>query len=49
MKDIILFFYYDILSRIIPGAFTLAALLLIRDKLPDSWKSFISGNLGWDN
>jgi len=34
MKDMILFFHYDILSRIIPGAFALAALLLIRDKLP---------------
>jgi hypothetical protein len=47
MGNLIPFFYYDILSRITPGAFTLATLLLIRDRLPDSWHSFLSGSLGW--
>jgi len=34
------FFYYDILSRITPGATALATLFLIGDKMPPSWHSF---------
>ena len=41
------FFYYDILSRIIPGAVTIAALLIIRDKLPQSWWDFFGGQQSW--
>jgi len=36
------FFYYDILSRIIPGATTLATLFLIADKLPPTWSAFFA-------
>lgn len=52
MGDVIPFFYYDILARIIPGAFTLSTFLVFRDtpyvgallKLfegADSWKAVI--------
>jgi hypothetical protein len=47
MKDTIPFFYYDILARIIPGAMTLATLLSVRDKLPESWKILFVGSESW--
>ena len=42
------FFYYDILSRITPGATALATLFLIGDKMPPSWHSFfVEGEENW--
>lgn len=42
------FFYYDILSRIIPGAFTLAALLSIFTELPNTpLINLLKGASGW--
>jgi hypothetical protein len=41
------FFYYDILSRIIPGAMTLATLYMVRDILPTAWLSSFQGNQSW--
>ena len=47
MKDTIPFFYYDILARIVPGAATLATLLSISDKIPESWKMLFNGAETW--
>lgn len=47
MDKLIPFFYYDILARIIPGAATLATLLMVRDKLPPSWLSFFAVEQNW--
>lgn len=47
MGKIIPFFYYDILACMVPGAATLAALLVIRDLLPHSWTGLFSGDQGW--
>jgi len=43
------FFYYDILSRMVPGAATLAALFMIPyDKMPPSWRRFlVEGQQNW--
>lgn len=42
------FFYYDILSRMTPGAATLATLFIIRDKMPPSWEAFfVTGQESW--
>lgn len=41
------FFHYDILSRMIPGAVTLATLSMIRDKLPGLWWAFFAGQQSW--
>ncbi len=42
------FFYYDILSRITPGAATLATFFLIREKMPPSLRSFfVDGQQNW--
>jgi len=42
------FFYYDILSRITPGAATLATLFLLHDKMPASWRAFfVDGQENW--
>ena len=41
------FFYYDILSRMIPGAVTLATLSMIRGKLPQWWCAFLGGQQSW--
>jgi hypothetical protein len=47
MKETIPFFYYDILARIVPGAMTLATLLSVRDRLPNSWKILFVGSESW--
>ncbi|MCI0627785.1 MAG: hypothetical protein L0387_40070 [Acidobacteria bacterium] len=47
MGTLIPFFYYDILSRIIPGACTIVALLLIKSQLPAPWLSFFARDTAW--
>jgi hypothetical protein len=47
MGALIPFFYYDLLARIVPGACTLATLLVIRDDFPRSWISELGGAEGW--
>jgi len=41
------FFYFDILSRMIPGAATLASLHMIRQQLPDAWQTLFEGQETW--
>lgn len=41
------FFYYDILSRMIPGGATLAALHMIRQELPGFWLTLFWGQETW--
>jgi len=48
MGDTIPFFYYDILSRIIPGGLTLGVLAWVGVKAPEFWEKLRSpGQEGW--
>lgn len=42
------FFYFDILARILPGAFFIAMMSLADAHLPDAWRGFLfGGDFGW--
>ena len=42
------FFYYDILARVIPGAFTLAAILILApDAVASRWMNVFAGAETW--
>jgi hypothetical protein len=45
MADVIPFFYYDILARIIPGVMVLAVLRYGGLRIPEAWTSLLTG--GW--
>lgn len=47
MGNIIPFFYYDILARVLPGAITLAVVAMTPNLLPASLMEFVNGKDGW--
>lgn len=47
MGNIIPFFYYDLLARIVPGALTLGVLAYAGVELPNPWRPFFSAETAW--
>lgn len=47
MGNIIPFFHYDLLARIVPGALTLSVLAYAGVELPNPWRPFFSAETAW--